>query len=861
MFVSKKRLVGWVVVGFLAWMATAGARMTEPPKGVDLPPGLYKVAATPNSQQCAHKVGRLWFTITNYGFFGSQNSGTLRDCITNQVGMPSAEFPGGSKVEYLFQGAFWIGAIVNGDTMLSIGNDGWLDVKDLWPDEGAKGAIVRRSTNPGSPYFSPDAVSDLDFVAVLTDTLTDPQFASGDPADGPHRPMGLKVIQNSYSWATGWGQDWIMLDFKILNIGRRPLSNIYLGVFADPDVGHPNTPNYFTDDLSGFKLSVPNDLVPTCPDTINLAYVQDQDGDPVGGGFTNTSTTAATGIRVVNVPGGLSSVQTTFNWWTPNGTVSLDWGPQKAPGRLSKQAGSLGQPEGDACKYFWMSNKEFDYDQVYCAVNQSVNDIGFGTGWLPPLSPTSRAVDIANGFDTRYVVSFGAFNLAPGDTLPVTLGYIAGAGFHTNPTNFSSNLGTSAANYLDTTRIRNYQKGLDFTALASNARWVQRVFDNETIVDTVLCGGQLVPRPHGDGIPDFKGPQPPPAPQITMASELGQVRIRWDGKETETAVDSFSKIIDFEGYRIWMSTDNQNFTLIGTYDKRDWKPSYFNAARNRWEPAPARPLTLPEIQQLYGSKWDTSGNLQIDPEKFNAATGTTPAALPAQDPTLTNPDVSKTAIRVRFSTNPVRDTIFYFTRQDYNIDLAGRKVYPAITDPNNDSSYWYEYTVSGLFPSLPYYFAVAPFDFGLLTPSQNLDPLEATPNSAARLAYALPSEQARQDGNLKVSVYPNPYRIDQDYSYFENPTQTGGAQYSQRLNFINLPAKCIIRIYTVDGDLVQEIKHDKSLAAADAGFDQWDLLTRNTQTVTAGLYLFTVLSTYGQDAGQVVHVGKIIIIK
>jgi hypothetical protein len=206
--------------------------------------------------------------------------------------------------------------------------------------------------------------------------------------------------------------------------------------------------------------------------------------------------------------------------------------------------------------------------------------------------------------------------------------------------------------------------------------------------------------------------------------------------------------------------------------------------------------------------------------------------------------------------------VFYFVPQDNNLGLDKAKIYPNVTDPNNDSSYWYEQRLTGLFPTQPLYVSVAPFDFGLLTPNQTLDALEATPGSSAQLVYALPSEQERESLDLKISVYPNPYRVDNDYTYYENPDQqAGGYQRSQRLNFVNLPASCIIRIYTLDGDLVQEINHQKSPTASDAVFDQWNLLTRNTQTVAAGLYLFTVQQTAGNDAGKVVHIGKIVIIK
>lgn len=49
-----------------------------------------------------HNVGNIWLRVSNYGFFGSGSD------ITPQY--PSLEYPGGSGIDYLFQGALWFGA-------------------------------------------------------------------------------------------------------------------------------------------------------------------------------------------------------------------------------------------------------------------------------------------------------------------------------------------------------------------------------------------------------------------------------------------------------------------------------------------------------------------------------------------------------------------------------------------------------------------------------------------------------------------------------------------------------------------------------------------------------------------------------
>jgi hypothetical protein len=49
-----------------------------------------------------HNVGNMWLRVSNYGFFGSGSD--------TQNQWPSLEYPGGSGIDYLFQGALWFGA-------------------------------------------------------------------------------------------------------------------------------------------------------------------------------------------------------------------------------------------------------------------------------------------------------------------------------------------------------------------------------------------------------------------------------------------------------------------------------------------------------------------------------------------------------------------------------------------------------------------------------------------------------------------------------------------------------------------------------------------------------------------------------
>jgi len=425
-------------------------------------------AAIPNRSQCTHRVGRLWFTETNYGFLGNQTNNLLLDCVTGGS-TTSAEFPGGSNILYLFQGALWVGGIVNGDTLVSIGTDGWVydeERGELHADSGLSGEVVKRSNDLSSPFYDVNALSQLDLIASILDTLTDPTFVHNpDPEEGkPFNPLGLKVTQTSLSDSVGALKDLIIMHYKLENIGPNIIQDAYVGFFWDGDVGHESTPNFFQDDLSG--LFQKDTVIDGQPLHIEIPYLADEDGDPGSGIFRSNSPTAVAGLYLIGASQPLA--KTSFNWWTPNGTVSLDWGPQKAPGRRSLNNG-LGQPQGDGMKYYYLSNGEKDYDQVWSALDHSAADYGFGAGWIPPLSDQSAAIDIAGGFDSRYLYSFGPFQLPPGDTASFSIAVLLGTGFHNNPQNFNQNLGPVPENYQNPAKIRAYQNGLDFSDLTAKA--------------------------------------------------------------------------------------------------------------------------------------------------------------------------------------------------------------------------------------------------------------------------------------------------------------------------------------------------------------------------------------------------------
>ena len=86
----------------------------------------------------------------------------------------------------------------------------------------------------------------------------------------------------------------------------------------------------------------------------------------------------------------------------------------------------------------------------------------------------------------------------------------------------------------------------------------------------------------------------------------------------------------------------------------------------------------------------------------------------------------------------------------------------------------------------------------------------------------------------QIAVVPNPYV---GAASWEPPNLFRSGRGERRIYFINLPAQCTIRIYTVRGYLVQTLQHD---AGADDGQESWDLVSRDGMDISYGVYIYHV---------------------
>ena len=77
-----------------------------------------------------------------------------------------------------------------------------------------------------------------------------------------------------------------------------------------------------------------------------------------------------------------------------------------------------------------------------------------------------------------------------------------------------------------------------------------------------------------------------------------------------------------------------------------------------------------------------------------------------------------------------------------------------------------------------------------------------------------------------------------------------------KIEFRNLPkARGMIRIYTLAGDLVKELRFDGS---SGVGTIKWDLVSRSGQDITSGVYLYSMQADGGQFERKI---GKFTVIR
>jgi hypothetical protein len=916
---SHHRSIRWFALASLTYLvgsgagAAAHARIDPLPQldtwrgaadGVHVVDGSYVMNA-----------GDLHINITNWGLIGSRYS-----WVTTYSDAPSAQWPGGTGWEYLWGAGLWVGGVALGEQLVTTGQfDTELRPLDRLEDtiyEAANGLVLRPPGNAAARGRRlPEAGADDD-----EDGRIDEEILNGydDDEDGrvdedfgqignqmmvctmydntrlaqeiwpDHVPLNLKVVMSSYAWEGDDVNDFVGFEFSITNIGVVDITNVYMGFFADCDIGRRGNDDAAEDDLAGYWEGLirasDGSFVP-----VSVGYMYDwAEGDRAPGYF---------GILFLGAPGSSLSRIRSFQTFT---------------GRTPFEQG--GDPNNDEERYSLLSSDE--YDPSVQPGRESDFRFLISAGPVTALEPQrtvtfQSAMVVGEGLEgllrncaeavRTYDGSYWDLDENPDSGIGGRESFTCLEWWPINPQTHRSTLYERVADFMDLSCV-NQDVPLDFIQDEDletygpdlHCLWVN--FDNceecdrrapdlctrdngyfETYWD---CNNTSIPCEARQGCTGICGAESPihwlvgmapPSPGMRLWAANNAVHVYWDDI-SEMTKDVRLNVVDFESYRIWRadnwdrpfgsSLDNgpasnlwrllAEYDLVNTYLQervlqdgtvvRDTLPLGYNTGLDAIAYRPTclddpRFVGLAEAMQAV-VKGDSTGRWSRRPALRDGFGEPIPGleellpweGFPAQ-----------------------LDTFFAVTErpEDPVHGIVGKR-----------TTHFYEYVDRTVHNGFLLFYAVTAtdhtLDFRFGEPLPNGGGLGGDPSSS--FADAVPGFQAQtlEERNRKganIFVYPNPATraaLEDFQPLHPNSEDPTGL----RIMFANLPrARNKISIFTLDGDLVAELPHD---GRQGDGQMPWNLVTRNGQQVTSGIYLYAVQS---EDKRFEDFLGKFVIIR
>lgn len=169
-----------------------------------------------------------------------------------------------------------------------------------------------------------------------------------------------------------------------------------------------------------------------------------------------------------------------------------------------------------------------------------------------------------------------------------------------------------------------------------------------------------------------------------------------------------------------------------------------------------------------------------------------------------------------------------------------------LTDSNliPGKTYWYSLTSFGI-PDL-HVIDYVDFDGSVKQETLRTPSLETSVlASRKRVKLTFPVSQTKD----QVKVVPNPYRVDEEYTFENGGWEGRGRSWNEEkrlIKFIHLPELCTIRIFSLAGDVITTIQHDDPVR----GEADWNLMSESGRAIASGVYVFTVESRFGRQIGK-----------
>lgn len=439
-------------------------------------------------------ASNIGLTVNNFGIIGNAFGGSF-----DLEGFPSCEYPRGSGIEHVFDGSLWVGAKINGS--VTAVTTGAIDAAAGYTT-GARGfefsapvgaGLNERSSLFDSPFYDFNAISHQDFVADFADTAI---FIPGTNIliQNHTNPLDIGVHMETYNWNYPFANFFVILNFRITNVGTNTLDSLYLGYWTDNvvrnvNITQPGGSAFFNKGGNGYI------------DSLYMSYEFDAAGDTA---FTQsycaTKFLGSEDKFGFQHPKVRPSLVPHYNVWQFNNTSDpLYFFPQDDFSRFAKMSSGL---------------NHFAPPQV---------------DWETQIKPLLKTAN-----NRTSLISFGPYaSLNPGDHIDVAFAVICAK-------RYEDGRPISA----DTDEQR---KNLE-----QNASWAQTAYNGEDAnFNGVLDPGE--DKDNDGKIDRFILPSPPSIPRVKVVPSDKKIDVYWT-KASEFSVDPISNQQDFEGYRLYKTT-------------------------------------------------------------------------------------------------------------------------------------------------------------------------------------------------------------------------------------------------------------------------------------------------------------------